>query len=153
MSTKIAFLILAHGDPHHLARLCAAIGTYDDIFLHVDRRTPDSFFGVPLPPNVRLVQSRTAVQWADVSIVHATLSLIESALTFSDDYLRLVLLSGACYPIKSIDRLREYLLARLDQNEIKRINMLEGSKGGLRRVSRWHFRRPLDSKLPNETLV
>jgi hypothetical protein len=153
MATKIAFLVLAHGDPHHLARLCASIGPYDDIFLHVDRKTPDSFFAISLPSNVQLIQPRVAVQWADVSIVHATLSLIENALAFSDDYLRLVLLSGACYPIKPVDRLREHFMERPNENEIRYVNLLDGPKSALRRISRWHFRRPLDSKISNEALV
>ncbi len=150
MARKIAFLILGHSDPHQLARLCAALGTDDDIFIHIDRKTPDCFFTVPLAPNVRIIQPRIAVQWADVSVVHATLLLIENALASQDDYLRLVLLSGSCYPIKPVERLRQYFGQRPAGNEIKYVDLLEGPESALRRVARWHFRRPLDSKIQSK---
>lgn len=153
VADKIAFLILAHGDPRQLARLCKSLGAHDDIFVHVDGKTPDSFFSVPLPGNVRFVEPRLDVHWADVSVVHATLRLIESALAYSCDYLRLVNLSGACYPIKPIEQLRHHFVERPDLNEIKYVNLLEGPKGALRRISRWHFRRPLDSTIKSEAVI
>jgi hypothetical protein len=152
MAPKIAFLILGHTDAHQLARLCAALGPYDDIFIHVDRKTPDCFFAVPLPSNAQLIQPRIFVQWADVSVVHATLLLIENALSSSGDYLRLVLLSGTCYPIKPIEQLREHFIRQPNRNEIKYVNLLEGPTKALRRISRWHFRRPLICKTQNELL-
>ena len=152
MARKIAFLILAHSDPHMLGRLCRALGTDDDIFIHVDRKTPNCVFTVPLAPNARIIQPRITVHWADVSVVHATLLLIERALASQDDYQRLVLLSGSCYPIKPVEQLRRYFVQQPTENEIKFANLLEGPRSALRRIARWHFRRPLDSKIENEAL-
>lgn len=153
MADKIAFLILAHSDPNHLLRLCESLGAYDDIFIHVDRKTSNNFFSTPFPANARLIEPRIDVHWADVSVVHATLRLIEAALASSSNYLRLVLLSGACYPIKPVEQLRKRFIEQPHLNEIKYVKLLEGPEGALRRISRRHFRRPLESRIRNKALV
>jgi Core-2/I-Branching enzyme len=110
---KIAFLILAHADPKHLHRLCRTLGPKDDIFVHIDKRTDLSSFEGPLiPSNVKFTQRRIPVYWGDISVVEATLILLEEALRSKTPYLRLVLLSGSCYPIKKLEELRKYFIKK-----------------------------------------
>lgn len=144
MRTKIAFLILAHTDPRQLARLCRALGRDDDIFVHVDQRASIApFANQDLPENVHFIQQRVPVFWADISIVEATLKLIEEAMRKETDYLRLVLLSGGCYPIKSIDVLRTYFIGRGEEHlDLKYTNVFKSTKEGLSLFSNFHFKRP-----------
>jgi Core-2/I-Branching enzyme len=138
MRTKIAFLILAHKDPIHLYRLCRALGPDDDIFVHIDERADFSCFENPIiSSNVKFTHRRIPVFWSDVSVVEATLTLIEEAIRSNVDYLRLVLLSGSCYPIKKIEELRKHF--------IKNKNHLDISYASwelMWAVSRYHFRKP-----------
>jgi Core-2/I-Branching enzyme len=140
---KIAFLVLAHTDPEQLLRLCLAIGPNDDIFVHLDLNSRAADFEGPFPANVRFIRNRVAVRWADVSVVDATLRLVQDVLAEGEDYLRLVLLSGMCYPIKPIEALRTHFAGEASRSEIRFVNLLDGPAKARRRVSRWHFRTPL----------
>jgi hypothetical protein len=156
MREKIAFLILAHTDLDHLVRLCRAIGPEDDILVHLDLKSPDSISIGAFPSNVEFTSRRVEVYWSDISVVEATLILLEEILRCERDYLRIVLLSGSCYPIKSIEELRRFFSKRLDYNEIKYASLFKedvskehiGPKM-LHRLSRWHFRKPLFSTIGN----
>ncbi len=143
MRTKIAFLILAHTDPLHLYRLCRALGPDDDIFVHIDKRSDFSSFKRPLiPSNVSFVQRRIPVFWGHISVVEATLILLEEAMQSKTDYLRLVLLSGACYPLKKVAQLRDYFLRRTGHLDIAYTNILEYSDELIWKVSSYQFRKP-----------
>src|SRR5688572_2662398 len=108
---RMAFLILAHQDLTQLRRLCCALGPDDDIYVHVDRKTIlDARTIGAFQPNVTFVMSRVTAHWAHISILEATVKLIEAALESGHDYLRLVLLSGSYYPIRPIAALRQRFL-------------------------------------------
>lgn len=141
MESRVAFLILAHDDIHHLHRLCRALGSEDDIYIHIDRKVPlHPELVADFPSNVTFVTPRVAAHWADVSIVEATVKLVEAALNRGRNYLRLVLLSGACYPIKPVDALRQRFLRARTRNDI-RFGLLDRSDRRWK-VSRFHFRAP-----------
>lgn len=138
---KIAFLILAHADPKHLHRLCRTLGSKDDIFVHIDKRTDLSSFEGPLTSsNVKLTQRRIPVYWGDISVVEATLILLEEALRSKTPYLRLVLLSGSCYPIKKLEELRKYFIKK-EHIDMVYINMFEYLELKWR-VSKYWFNKP-----------
>ena len=140
-SEKIAFLILAHTDPKHLYRLCRALGSKDDIFVHVDKRTDlSSFDKMSTPSNVRFTHLRIPVFWGDISVVEATLILLEEALRSKTPYLRLVLLSGSCYPVKAVEQLHKYFFKK-EHIDMVYINMLEHPELTWR-VSRYWFKKP-----------
>ena len=126
MPTKIAFLILAHDDPVQLSRLCNALGHDDDIFVHLDKRFPISLISSQrFDGNVKFVKQRIPVFWGDFSVVEATLILLEEAMQSKTDYLRLVLLSGSCYPIKRVTKLRDYFMNDEDHINIRYVNVME----------------------------
>jgi len=126
MRTKIAFLILAHDDPVQLSRLCRALGHDDDIFVHLDGRCSLSFFDSQrFDSNVRFLQRRVPVYWGDFSVVEATLMLLEEAMKSETEYLQLVLLSGSCYPIKPVEKLRQFLMIDENHINIRYVNVLE----------------------------
>lgn len=143
MRTKIAFLILAHDDPAQLSRLCRALGHNDDILVHLDKRSPLSFFDSQhLDSNVKFVRRRIPVFWGDFSVVEATLILIEEAMRSKADYLRLVLLSGSCYPIKNVEELRNYFMNNEDHINIRYVNILEYQSEPISVSSSYNSRNP-----------
>jgi core-2/I-Branching enzyme len=140
MDDKIAFLILAHSDPFQLLRLCRSLGTEDDIYVHLDRKTDATPFStLSFPTNVRFIEPRHSVYWADISMIDAMLALIRHAIGSGHEYVRLVLISGACYPIKKISYLRAYFCDNRQRNEVKYFNLLESPKD-LKHLTRFHFR-------------
>lgn len=99
---RIAFLIIAHSDVHHLRRLCHTLRPHR-IFIHWDKKSGS----LPDIPDVEFVEKREAVFWAGFSQIKATMNLIKAALATEENYLKIVLLSGADYPIKPISELAE----------------------------------------------
>lgn len=111
---KIAYLILAHHMPEHLPRLVRALNDRGvDFDIHVDAKTDMTPFLGCAAPNVHFVAPRIPVKWGRWSLVEATLALMRQALSRRVPYDYLVLLSGACYPIRS----RSYIQRFLEQNQ------------------------------------
>jgi hypothetical protein len=104
-----AAVVLTHADPVHLQRLVAAL---DDvpIFLHCDAKTPASVHARMvdrLPNRVhRLPRVRTSL--ASWSLVEAELSCLRAAVKRTTAQ-HIAVLSGACYPLMSMQDLHEEL--------------------------------------------
>ncbi len=107
---KVAFLVLAHRSPQHLARLCRILGAEGDpVFVHLDAKSPIAPFEAELAGlTVRMVQ-QIKVHHGGYSQVAAINLLIDAALGSSCDYL--FLLSGQCFPIRPIAWLKAKLEA------------------------------------------
>jgi len=105
----IGFVVLAHENPAHLARLARRLHP-GRVFLHLDaRRDLRPFAPVLALPHVSGVE-RVPICWAGFSIVDATMNLVRAALADAAVE-HIVLLSGACYPIRPVERLSEFLAA------------------------------------------
>lgn len=102
---NLAFLILAHNDSTHLERLCRVLQPHA-VFIHADGKAI-GFPGEAIAtlPGVTLVQPSVNVYWGDFSMIEATLRLITTARN-SGSFTHYILLSGGCYPIKSIAKLK-----------------------------------------------
>lgn len=143
-SDRIAFLVLAHSEPRQLLRLCERLGTADDIYVHWDKRAPiDQLHSLKFGKNVRFVEPRLPVFWSDFSVVEATLALMSAALSSGRPYVRLVLLTGVCYPIKPIAELRRFLAGAPAHNNISYADMTTHWDELAWRIDRYNFRRPL----------
>jgi hypothetical protein len=106
---RLAFLILAHDDPSHLARLCVALQPHS-IFVHIDGKASGFQSGsISALPGVTLVRPSMDVHWGDFSVIRATLNLVTCARS-SGMFDRYVLLSGGCYPVKPLASLRAAFL-------------------------------------------
>jgi len=107
---RIAYLILAHNTPNHMARLVRALNSPNAaFFIHVDRKSDLSPFTREIPhDNTTFITDRIAVYWGDSSIVKATLKLIERALGDPRDFEYLVLLSASDYPLKDPQYIEEF---------------------------------------------
>jgi hypothetical protein len=154
---SIAYVILAHRNPDQLARLLGRLHHPDDrVFVHIDRRVPLEPFARALQPLlaegfVHFARRRFRSNWADYSLVAATLSTLEQAIqdaTFS----HVSLLSGEDYPLIPTQLLRSFFDGAPQQSFMfhsagdgvlppdRRGNENWYWNGDLRRVTYWHFR-------------
>jgi len=142
----IAYLIAAHTEPLHLRRLVQSLAApLTSFFVHVDRKTSIEPFAkalVGVAP-VTFVRRRVRVYWGGWSVVEATLRLMQCAMKKDRTLARFALLSGACYPLKSNETLRDYLLCD-EREHISAFPMPDGERDKpLTRLTRWHLQRGL----------
>jgi hypothetical protein len=105
----LAYLVLAHQHPAHLARMVRALESPAARFhIHVDAKADLQAFMHELPPSesVTYVPDRVDVQWMGYSIVEATLRLVRQALR--DEFSYALMLSGADYPIKPREQIEAF---------------------------------------------
>lgn len=106
------YLILAHKNPLQLSRM---IERLDDgaskFFIHLDAKTPIEPFTACLKGgHIRFIEPRERCVWGDLSIVRATIHLMEAA---SKEKGFFILMSGQDYPIQS----QGYINAFLESNK------------------------------------
>lgn len=99
-----AYLIVAHNDPDSVRELILAL--HDEkahFFVHIDGKANIEDFKKVLQniTHVHVAKKRVSVYWAGWSLVQAALNLIEDAVQYNVDFTRYILLSGACFPVKS----------------------------------------------------
>lgn len=101
---KIAYLVLAHTDPKHIARLANKVSESDniDVYIHIDKKIDITPFIELIPENnsVFFIKERYSVSWAAYSSIKATLALIKKA-SENNQYDRFILLQGLDYPLVS----------------------------------------------------
>lgn len=97
---QIAFLIAAHNDPKQLARLVSRLHPHP-VFIHWDAKAGAR----PVIPNATFTARSIPVYWAGYSQVLATVELIKTAIQHQETYLRIVLISGSCYPCRPVSQL------------------------------------------------
>jgi hypothetical protein len=141
-SSRIAFLVAAHGEPALLARLVRALrAPWAQVFVHIDAKADIGAFLHELSdiPDVTLIRERVAVHWGGWSQVEASLHLIAAALEHDPPFARFVLLSGTCYPLRSNEALRDFLFAG-DTEHIGVVRMPSAEQEKpMARLTRWHF--------------
>ncbi|MDQ6423255.1 beta-1,6-N-acetylglucosaminyltransferase [Paenibacillus sp. LHD-117] len=124
---KIAYLILAHNQFHHLERLVSSlIHVDDDIFIHVDKRA--QLDGLRFRrPNVSIIEKRLCVHWGGFSMIKAQIELLKEA-NEKGHYDYYILLSGADYPIKTRDQLIRHLKENNGSNFLNAAEMPQFNK-------------------------
>lgn len=123
---QIAYLVLAHADPAHFEKLINAIDYNARFFVHLDAKSNiDDFKKISLPQNLIFINNRVSVAWGSISMIDATLRLIESALNSAEDFSHFVLISGADYPIKQNRIIYETFIKNPQHEFIKYIDMRE----------------------------
>lgn len=107
---KHAYLIIAHNEFGILEKLITMLD-YDnnDLYIHIDKKVPNFDFArfSALVKHAHIeFTSRVKVAWGDVSIVKATLLLMEAATKTHHDYYHL--LSGVDLPVASHDAIEAF---------------------------------------------
>ena len=141
-ASGLTYLILAHSDPVHLARMLRRIYVPGvKTFVHVDAKAE-------LEPYLREAQNipgvsfslrRYRVMWGAYSVVEATLSLIEAALA-DDCRGHYVLLSGADYPLVSAEEVMRFFADNSSKQFIRLTRVPSTESSVLWRVRGHHFR-------------
>lgn len=122
---NIAYLILAHDQPAHLRELIGRLSSPDSHFyVHIDRKSRLADFNLPDDPRIHILQDRVRVFWGDYSQVEAILRLMRAALADSGfSAQRLVLLSGADYPVHNNADIHAHFQSHADCEFINLVQM------------------------------
>ena len=108
---KIAYLILVHNTPNHTKEIINALRHKNALFfIHVDAKSTLTDYEILKAKDVNIIEPCIPVYWADFSQVQAQLSLVREALNDSTYISRFILLSGACYPLRSAHSIYNYFL-------------------------------------------
>jgi hypothetical protein len=128
---RIAYLILVHEDPLHFGALVHRLDAPGVRFqVHVDAKSDAAPFrhAAAAMPNVRFCEPRVAVTWAAFSVVEATLRLMTAALEEEPRCERLVLLSGADYPLSANADIGRFFAQHPRRQFIRRFAILEADR-------------------------
>lgn len=128
---KIAYVILAHKDPAHIARLCRKItkNTDNHAFVHVDQKVDILTFeklcaGIP---QVHFTSKRFSIYWGGFNSVIATVETYREALSYAHfDYYQI--LQGLDYPICSNREIDTYLGKHQGREFIRAIDDTEATE-------------------------
>lgn len=127
---KIAYLILCHVDPKHIARLVRKITdkTENMAFIHVDKKADISAFEKEMNniKNAYVLKERISINWGG-SAIEATILLLKAALA-EGKYDRLILLQGLEYPIQSNKQISTFCKRYHDTEFIKAQNISDSKR-------------------------
>jgi len=145
---KITFVILAHENADHIADLARNLTEWNDTahaVIHYDLKSPAHEFeklkaAFANSARVHIVTERIKCGWGDFSLVDATVRALKLIRKSKIDCERVMLVSGACMPIRPLAELSQFL----DQHpRTEFIESFDSSwiTGGLRqeRWQYWHF--------------
>jgi len=108
---KVAFLIMTHHQPSHLANLIEDLNCdWIHFFIHVDKKVDVTEFLrlIPRYANTTFLKNsqRIKVYWGGYSQVRATLNLLKVAQQCGEYFERFCLVSGSDFPIKKISHIK-----------------------------------------------
>jgi hypothetical protein len=150
-----SYLVAAHSDPSHLARLCSRLPSEARIYIHVDAKVRGRSFealktGVlGVRPTARFIEPRGRVTWSGFESVSAQLDLARAALADADPEEHLVLLSGSDYPIRPIGDFEGFLRSAGHKQHIRAFAIEEAGEKSRRQIDRYWW---MDQIIPG-TLV
>lgn len=116
---KIAFLLMAHKDPHWVIDQARALSVHGDfVSIHYDGNAPEAEFAeirAALKDNANVAFARRVrCGWGEWSLVKATLNLIKTTMRASKGVTHYFLMSGDCFPTKSRSYFDTYLTHEYD---------------------------------------
>ncbi|MCL1943337.1 MAG: beta-1,6-N-acetylglucosaminyltransferase [Candidatus Azobacteroides sp.] len=120
---KIAYLIEAHNDVENLKRLVEQLNFNADFFIHIDKKTNiEPFLREINLSNLFFIDKgkRIKVFWGGISQVRAILLMMNEVIAKNYNYKKVVLLSGADYPIKSNSYIHSFF------DKYKYVNFIRG---------------------------
>ena len=110
-TVKKAFIILAHKNPAQLERLIDALNDGNStFFIHIDKKSEASAFRQLAQRNTHIASVKSvSTNWADFSLVEATLNGMKAVLEHPFQFDFISLISGQHYPIKSNEYINDFL--------------------------------------------
>lgn len=141
-----AYLILCHDKLEQVAMLAGYFASHGNrVFIHVDASCKEDASVLDVE-GVNVVTTPVRVQWADWSMVEATLLLMNAALNSGESFRYVHLISGRCMPVMSASELDNVLTEASKHNvqfiEAYRLPAINKwhADGGMHRVSVWYPR-------------
>jgi len=141
---KVAYLIVAHHQPNHLARLVNALDCeWSSFFIHIDKKFDIEKFRQFLPERKNIIflelSDRRPVNWGGFSVVETVLFLLSRAYESDAVFDRFCLLSGDDFPIKSLNCIHDALDSNAEFMRIDKKLSGGGHNTHTRFVSYHHF--------------
>ncbi len=140
---KIAVLVLAHKNVAQISALVKLLSEEFDVYVHLDAKSTLMPEQLPNLPGVN-VMKKHRIRWGSLSMVEATLSLMQHAS--ASNYDRYVLISGQDIPIRPLPQIRQFFENNLDKEFVGSLNLRSWNQGGLERLSRYHSPSHLGAK-------
>jgi Core-2/I-Branching enzyme len=142
---RTAYLILAHHQPTHLARLVKAISCdWAYVFIHIDAKSDILQFKKLISEDKNIIflkeNQRVKVNWGGFSQVAAILNLLRAALSLGIAFDRYCLLSGADFPIEDISCIQAQFATQKEFIRIDRQLGVSSKHRQLKNVKRFYFR-------------
>ena len=119
------------------------------LYIHVDRKSrihrvrPDVLLALRSLPQVRLVQSRYAVNWGGIHHLYAVLGLARAAFQDSNDIQFFHWLTGQDYPVRSANDFASFFHGKLQHSFLKWFRLPSSiwsdENGGYDRIDYWHL--------------
>lgn len=150
---RIAYAIIAHQDPAHVARLVRLLLDHGGVVaIHLDANTGSAGLGRlrrelgACQHRVLWPRRRVRVGWGEWSIMEATLLTLEAIERSGETVDYVQLLSGSDYPIRPLSELRSFL-GRVGGDFIECYDMAREPwiKGGIT-DARWRYRHHLNER-------
>lgn len=145
---KITFIILAHENADHVADLANLLTEWDphaNAVIHYDLNSPPKQFErlksrVAGSAKIHLVKDRLKCGWGNFSLVDAVVRSLRVIRREKIDCNRVMLISGACMPIRPLAELSQFIDAHPKTEFIEAFDS-SWMVGGLRkeRYQYWHF--------------
>lgn len=143
---KIAYLIIAHTDPHHLGRLCSSLYVKGatTFFIHIDKKVAVQPFKDAVRcicSDVVFLSNRISVNWGGWTICECEQELINECLAYKDKFDRVFMLSGLDYPIWSNTEILNFLNSNPEREFIKGMDLTTCDKPAKMqtRVKLYHY--------------
>lgn len=135
---SVGFVMLAHEALHRAAEVARVISDEGcPVVIHIDRRVPQNEFRVladEISGDSRIsLARRFACEWGTWSLVEASRTAAEQLLAANPDIGHVMLISGACLPIKPVAELMAFLADHPDTDFIESVTIedVPWTKGGL----------------------
>ncbi|CAN7443793.1 beta-1,6-N-acetylglucosaminyltransferase [Rhizobium sp. LjRoot254] len=145
---KITFIILAHENADHVADLASLLTEWDphaNAVIHYDLNSPAKQFErlkerTASSSRIHLVKERIKCGWGNFSLVDSVIRALKVVRREKIDCDRVMLISGACMPIRPLAEFSQFLDSH-PQTEFIEAYDSNWMIGGLRkeRYQYWHF--------------
>lgn len=143
---KIAYILLAHKDPEQLVRLVSSLKGTGDFFIHIDKKSNIKPFYDCFKSNstVFLLKKRINVTWAGWSMVKAYMLLLQTVIESTNNYDRIVMLTGQDYPLMTNHKIISEFSKNIDIEYVMAYNLVSSTvptdKNKL--LMRWYLDNP-----------
>lgn len=140
---KIAYLVQAHTNFKQVNMLIKkVVDEHTDVYIHIDKKNDQLFHDLveayKNSERVFVITKRVDVNWSGFSQIQATLNLMQFVDGIKKKYDYVSLISGQCFPIKSNEEIRSFLIEN-NGSEFIAYRDITNDKVSLYRLKNYNF--------------